>query len=283
MRKSNRQSKKGASKGSAKPRTKKAAIGGRIQTKQATEGIRLQLILARAGIASRRAAEGLIRQGEVKVNGRVVTELGSKARPGVDHIKVGGRLLRGSARLEYFLYNKPVACVSTMSDPEGRFCIGDVVRRLRRPLFPVGRLDYASCGLVLLTNDGELAERLLHARYRIERTYMVKLSRCPTYAVLERLRRGIRLRDGTAKALHARIVRRVGDKAWVEIVIDEGRSRQVRRMFEACGILIEKLRRTRMGSLKLGRLAMGDLRRLETGELEALRGLAGLPCRTARS
>ena len=252
-------------------------------TKPATEGIRLQRILAQAGIASRRAAEELIGRGEVRVNGRVVTKLGSRARPGIDHIKVGGRLVRPPMRLEYFLYNKPVACVSTMSDPRGRFCIGDVVRRLRRPLFPVGRLDYASCGLVLLTNDGELAERLLHPRYHIERTYMVKLSRLPTTAVLRRLQSGVRLRDGVAKALRANVVRRVGDKAWVEIVIDEGRSRQVRRMFEACGILVEKLRRTRMGCLKLGRLAMGDVRRLEAREVEALRSSAGLSSRATRS
>ncbi len=209
------------------------------------------------------------------VNGKVVTALGSRAIPGVDHIKLRGKLIHGDRRLEYYLFNKPTGCVTTMQDPEKRFCVGDVVRAMNRSVVPVGRLDYASSGLLLLTNDGVLAQKLTHARAQIERTYHAKLSAVPSEAVLERLRRKVFLADGPAHAVRVRKLRSDGNKAWVEIVIAEGRNRQVRRMFEAVGILVEKLRRTKMGPLTLGRLATGDARRLEQSEIDELRAVTG--------
>ncbi len=218
----------------------------------------------------------MISAGEVCVNGRVVTELGSRARPGRDHVKVRGRLL-GQARFrEYCLLNKPVGCVSTMKDPQGRLCVGDIASGLGVAVYPVGRLDYNSSGLLLLTNDGELAERLMHPRYEIEKVYKVKVDRTPGSAELRRLRQGLKLADGKTKPAYVAPYKKSGNKAWVEFRISEGRNRQVRRMCEAVGLNVEKLRRTALGPLRLGRLAGGGLRRLGTEEIAELRHAVGL-------
>ncbi|HYB97906.1 MAG TPA: pseudouridine synthase [Candidatus Limnocylindrales bacterium] len=236
------------------------------------------MLIARAGLASRRQAEQLIEDGEVTVNGRVITEPGARAVPGRDHVKVRGRLLGSERPREYWAYHKPVNCVTTMKDPEGRFCIGDVVEAIGgHGLFPVGRLDYASSGLLLLTNDGELAQRLTHPSFHIEKAYAVKVSPAPSREIIDHLRSGVRLRDGYTGPAYVREVERRGSQtAWVDVRIREGRNQQVRRMFEAFGIRVEKLRREALGPLTLGSLPTGDARRLRQSEVAALKAAVGM-------
>lgn len=223
-------------------------------------------------MASRREAERLIAAGEVQVNGKVVTEPGSRAVEGVDHVRVSGRLLTAAAPLQYYAYHKPVACVSTLRDPEGRFCIGDVVAALGvRGLHPVGRLDYHSSGLLLLTNDGALTEGLTHPRYHVEKRYAVKVSPRPSLEAVEAMRSGVRLRGVRTAPAYVREIRHAGGKSWLDVRIAEGRNQQVRRMFEAVGSRVEKLRRDAVGPLTLGRLEVGDARRLTAAEVRALR------------
>jgi pseudouridine synthase len=221
-------------------------------------------------MASRRAAEELIRSGRVRVNGRVVKELGTRADPARDRITVDGRPARPT-RLRYFAYHKPVGVVSTLSDPEGRPAIGEVVRGLRTHVFPVGRLDFESSGLVLLTNDGELAQRLSHPRFGIPKVYRVKVRGHPDERAIARLRRGIRLEDGMTAPAEAVVERELDRKTRLVITIHEGRQRQVRRMCEAVGHPVDRLSRVAIGPLRLGSLKVGEVRELRDAELGALR------------
>ncbi len=210
------------------------------------------------------------------MNGRPVERLGTTVDPATDFIKCDGRALKLPRRNDYLVLHKPVACMTTMRDPEGRFSVGDIVEALDRRLFPVGRLDYHSSGLLVLTDDGHLAERLTHPRYHLPKSYVAKVSRMPGHGAITRLREGVRLDDGLTAP--ARVTVRGGGaaKAWVDITIAEGRNQQVRRMFEAVGIRVEKLRRTAIGPLKLGKLATGAVRRMEAAELLALKQAVGL-------
>lgn len=257
-----------------KAKTPRPRPAPKKKTEAAAEGapgIRLQLVLSRAGVASRREAERLIEAGEVSVNGVVVRDLGSRAVVGRDHVKVSGRLVRPDVPLRYYAYHKPVGCVSTMRDPEGRFCVGDVARSLGgRGLFPVGRLDYASSGLILLTNDGPLAERLMHPGGQVEKRYAVKVKPRPGAGAIEELRRGVRLREGRTAPAYVREISHASGKAWLDVRIVEGRNQQVRRMFEAVGSRVEKLRRDAIGPIKLGELGVGEARGLEQSEVRAL-------------
>lgn len=216
---------------------------------------RLQKIIAAAGIASRRKAEQLISSGMVSVNGQVVTELGSKADPERDHIRVGGKLLRGSERHVYIVLNKPKGYVTTVSDPEGRPTIMDLVRKVGERVYPVGRLDYASEGLVLLTNDGELANALMSASSHVPKTYLVKVSGKPTDEALSRLRSGVSIEDGKGrrvKTAPAKVrLSRDAPNPWFEVTLIQGRNRQIRRMFEQVGHHVEKIKRVRYGPLEL--------------------------------
>jgi 23S rRNA pseudouridine2605 synthase len=240
---------------------------------------RLQKILAQAGIASRRHAEELITEGRVQVNGKVVTELGTKADPARDHIRVDGKLLQGSERLRYFMLNKPKGFVTTVSDPEGRPTIMQFFSKLRERLYPVGRLDYLSEGLLLVTNDGELANKLTRAASGVEKTYLVKVSGHPTEEEIERLREGVsidRVKPGSGRVHTAPAqIRKVrhGDNPWYEVVIIEGRNRELRKMFEEIGHHVEKIRRVGYGPLVLD-LEPGKLRELESEEVEDLRKAA---------
>lgn len=240
-------------------------------TRRRTE--RLQKILSRAGIASRRAAEEMIRQGRVQVNGETVTRLGTTADPYRDRITVDGRLVdvTSTPRL-YFLLHKPVGVVSTLKDPQGRPTVRELLKGVRERVFPVGRLDYHSAGLLLLTNDGELAERLLHPRSQVPRTYHVKIAGYPTLEVLRTLRSGVRLTDGTLTApARVRILRASERKTWLEMTLQEGRNREVRRMWEAVGYEVEKLIRVRFGPLVLADLPPGGYRPLQPAEIRALK------------
>lgn len=239
---------------------------------------RLQKIIAVAGIASRRKAEELITQGRVTVNGQTVTELGSKADPERDHIKVDGKLLRGPARHITLLLNKPKGYVTTVSDPEGRPTVMDLVKHVGERIYPVGRLDFGSEGLLLLTNDGDLANYLTRAASHVPKTYLVKVAGVPTEEEIEKLRHGIRIGSKPGvRGMHAvrtapaqiRIVREA-ENPWYEVTLIEGKNRQIRRMFEEIGRHVEKIKRVRYGSLTLD-VEPGKFRELTPREIAELR------------
>ena len=236
---------------------------------------RLQKIIADAGITSRRKAEQIILEGRVSVNGETVTELGSKAEPASDRIRVDGRLLRGVTEHVYLLLNKPVGYVSTVSDPERRPTVISLVRGITQRVYPVGRLDYHSSGLLILTNDGELANFLMAQASAVPRTYQVKLRGQPEGAELARLESGIAL-DGrrTAPCQIRPLVQR--DKPWYEVTLVEGRYHQVRRMFERIGQPVVKLRRVRIAFLTDHGLAPGKFRHLTRAEVERLKHWKGI-------
>lgn len=233
---------------------------------------RLQKILARAGLASRREAERWIQEGRVTVNGTVVRRLGSQADASRDKIKVNGKVISQPLRL-YFLSHKPAGLITSMRDPLRRPNLGEWLEPLRKigRLFPVGRLDYNSSGLLLLTNDGDLAQRLTHPRYQVTKGYRVKVSGCPSERELDRLRCGINLEDGRTAPARIRVIRALKTKTWLEVEIHEGRYREVRRMFETLGYFVEKLMRVRVGPIRLGSLGPGELRPLSRKEINALK------------
>lgn len=235
--------------------------------------IRLQKILSAAGVASRRAAEKLIAEGRVTVNGKSVREMGTKADPAADDIRVDGRRIRSVQRRRYILLNKPVGYVTTRSDPQRRPTVLDLLQGVREYVYPVGRLDYDTAGLLLLTNDGELAATLTHPRHEVERTYEARVAGMPGEEALERLRRGIPL-DGrrTSPAEAILVNKRARDRNGVLLItIREGRNRQVRRMCEAVGHPVQALTRTRFGPLSDRHLAPGAWRELTPKELQSLR------------
>jgi pseudouridine synthase len=244
---------------------------------------RLQKILSQAGISSRRAAEELIAQGRVSVNGQVVREMGTKADPIGDDIRVDGRRVKGPERLRYILLYKPTGYVTTRSDPQRRRTVIDLIGGVREYVYPVGRLDYDTEGLLLLTNDGDLASRLTHPRHEVERTYQARVAGVPDADAIERLRRGVPL-DGR-RTLPADVVllnTRASDREGVLIVtIREGRNRQVRRMLEAVGHPVRALRRTRIGPLGDRRLKAGEWRDLTDAEVRTLQDLAARPTAAA--
>ncbi len=261
-------------------------------------GERLQKILAQAGIASRRGAEAFITEGRVQVNGEVVTELGTRADPHRDYIRVDGKLLAGPEPQRYYMLNKPRGYVTTLDDPEGRPTVSQLLgqesqkkvtgehKRLPR-LYPVGRLDYLSEGLLLMTNDGELANRLSKASAGVEKTYLVKVAGKPADEALDQLRRGVMIDRGRLDEVRSgrrdRILTqpakveqvRGGENPWFELTLTEGRNRQLRKMFEEIGHHVEKIRRIAYGALTLD-VPPGAFRELTTGEVQALnRAAAG--------
>jgi 23S rRNA pseudouridine2605 synthase len=237
---------------------------------------RLQKIMAAAGIASRRKSEELIAAGRVTINGQVASQLGSKADPERDHIRVDGRLLHGPERKLYLLLHKPRGYVTTVSDPEGRPTVMHLLREVGVRLYPVGRLDYASEGLLLLTNDGALAQKLTHASSHVSKAYLVKVSGQPRPEDIRRLAEGITLpaRRGErpTRTAPARIsLAREGDNPWYEVTLTEGRNRQIHRMFEQAGHRVEKIRRIRYGPLELD-VPAGSYRHLTEAEVRKLMG-----------
>ncbi|MGH2692617.1 MAG: pseudouridine synthase [Actinomycetota bacterium] len=231
-------------------------------------GERLQKALARAGLGSRRACEDLIREGRVKVNGRVA-ELGSRVRPDRDRVEVDGSRVPLDPALRYYALHKPLGVVTTARDPEGRpdvsayYPAGDRV-------FPVGRLDRETEGLLLLTNDGELANRLMHPRYQVEKEYLAEVEGNPSQRALSQMVRGVTLDDGVARARSVRPVAGSRGRAAVRIVMTEGRKREVRRMLGAVGLPVRRLIRVRVGPIRLGRLRAGEVRELEPAEVREL-------------
>ena len=248
--------------------------------------IRLQKLLSAAGVSSRRAAEQLMSSGRVTVNGKVVTTLGAKADPAADDVRVDGCRVTRSVRRRYVLLRKPRGYVTTRSDPEGRRTVLDLVKRVREYVYPVGRLDYESEGLLLLTNDGELAARLTHPRYGVERVYEVRVRGLPTADRLNRLRRGVRVDGRRTAPASVHLVRRWrtarGMEALLSVGLHEGRPRQLRKMCEAVGYPVVRLRRVQIGPIRDRRLKIGEYRELTRAEVEALRRAAGQPNRISR-
>jgi pseudouridine synthase len=243
-------------------------------------GERLQKFLARCGVASRRHAEELIASGAVTVNGRVVRELGTRIQPGRDEVRVAGRAVRPSDERLYVLLNKPADVVTTASDTHGRRTVLDLLSDAWRAerVYPVGRLDRDTAGLLLLTNDGDLALRLTHPRYALAKEYRALVAGRPNAVTIARLARGIFLPGEVRATAPARvwIERPTGNDTWMGVELHEGRNRQVRRMFEAVGHPVLDLKRIRVGPLTLAGLAPGASRLLSARELAALRRAAGL-------
>lgn len=246
---------------------------------------RLQKVMARAGIGSRRACEELILQGRVQVNGQTVTELGSRADPLHDEIVVDGQPL-AAAPLVYLLLHKPPGYLSTTDDPYGRPTVIDLLSVPHR-VYPVGRLDMDSEGLLLLTNDGPLTQRITHPRYQHEREYRVLVRGRPGRRALRTLRQGVELEDGKTSPARVRLIQVQGEPAakgmaWLRIILREGRKRQIRRMCAAVGHPAQRLIRVRMGPLHLGNLKPGASRWLTRQEVKSLRTSAGLQPRRGR-
>ncbi len=233
---------------------------------------RLQKILSKAGLASRRHAEKLIVEGRVEVNGVVVTSLGFRADPCEDHIRVDGKPISASGPRVYLILNKPRGCVTTLNDPLERPTIRDYLHGERRRVYPVGRLDFDSEGLLILTNDGELHHRLTHPRYGIPRTYLVKVKGVPDPGEIEKIRVGIPLDDGVTLPARVRLVKKLKRNSWMKISVYEGRNRLIKRMCDAISHPVIRLKRIRYGPLALGDLKSGEYRYLTPGEIEKLRG-----------
>ncbi|MGW6418462.1 pseudouridine synthase [Streptomyces sp. NPDC055055] len=239
------------------------------------EGERLQKVLARAGMGSRRACEELIEQARVEVNGEIVLEQGKRVDPEKDEIKVDGLTVATQSHL-FFALNKPAGVVSTMEDPDGRQCLGDYVNNRETRLFHVGRLDTETEGIILLTNHGELAHRLTHPKYGVKKTYLAAITGPLPREVGKRLKDGIQLEDGYARADHFRVVEQTGKNYLVEVTLHEGRKHIVRRMLAEAGFPVEKLVRTAFGPIALGDQKSGWLRRLTNTEVGMLMKEVGM-------
>ncbi len=235
---------------------------------------RLQRALARAGIGSRRSSEDLIREGRVTINGRVAA-LGDRIDPARDRVAVDGSGVSLDPELRYFAFHKPAGVTSTASDPHAELDLTSYFPPGPR-VFAVGRLDRDTEGLLLFTNDGELANRLLHPRHAVEREYLAEVEGVPTDRHAARLRRGVELDDGPARAVSARPVARSGGRGAVRLVVTEGRKREVRRMLAAVGLPVRRLVRVRFGPVRLGTIASGHARALSSGEVRSLYRAAGL-------
>jgi pseudouridine synthase len=236
---------------------------------------RLQKILSRYGVASRRKAEELITQGRVQVNGQTITELGSKADVDKDKINVLGKVMRPPQHQLYLLLNKPKACMTTTFDPERRQTVMDLFKGIRERIYPVGRLDYNSEGALLMTNDGDFANAIISAKSKVPKVYAVKVNGRLTGEQEESFRRGVPLHGRKTAPCQLKVMK-VADNPWYEVVLEEGRTNQIRLMFQYFGLLVEKLKRTQIAFLKLGRLRGGEFRPLTTEEVLQFQKLLGL-------
>ncbi len=238
--------------------------------------MRLQKFLAHAGICSRRAAEELIRQGRVRVDGRLVTEMGLQVDPGHTDVTVDGRKIKGCEERSYLLMNKPRGVLTTVKDTHGRRTVMDILGKTGKRVYPVGRLDMDSEGLLLLTNDGELAQRLLHPGHKVQKKYHVTVRGKPSREDLARLQKGVEIDGRTTLPCDMRIIGTTRRTAVVEVILKEGRKRQIRLMMDHVKHPVIRLIRVELGPLKLGDMPPGKFRKLEKSELEKLRRAAGL-------
>ncbi len=237
---------------------------------------RINRILSLAGIVSRRKADEMISSGRVLVNGRAVRELGTKAVWGKDSICVDGKEIPKPAERVYLMLNKPFGYICSMNDPEGRPIVTDLLNKFPERVYPVGRLDFDSLGLLILTNDGDLSHRLTHPRYHVPRTYKVTVDGTISGESIESLRKGLQLEDGFSGRAKADLIRQSGGKTTLRLTIAQGRKRLIRRMMEALGHRTVHLIRTGFGNLELGDLKVGKYRLLEQHEIKALRKMVGL-------
>ena len=235
-----------------------------------TEGVRLQKVLAAAGVASRRASEIMIDEGRVEVNGKIVTEQGRRVNPDRDQIRVDGSRIPPPRRHMYLVLNKPRGVISTMDDPEGRTTLADYLPRTKERLFHVGRLDTETEGLIILTNDGEFAHRLAHPSYEVRKSYHVQVAGVMDNRTLKRLEKGVTLDDGPVKPDQVKLISRGQDRTLLQVSLHEGRNRIVRRMMDAVGHPVDRLARTAIGPVRLGNLPVGETRELSRDELGAL-------------
>jgi 23S rRNA pseudouridine2605 synthase len=231
---------------------------------------RLQKILSEMGITSRRKAEDMIFEGRVTVNGRIAT-IGMKADLARDHIKVDGKLLIRPEPKVYIMLNKPKDVVTSLSDPEGRMTVKDFLGGVRYRVFPVGRLDYDSEGLLLMTNDGDFANAVLHPSKKIPKTYLVKVKGILEEKEMEKLRKGMKLLDVMTAPAKVKRIRKAENNSWLEMTIYEGKKRQIRRMFEETGHPVLKLKRIRIDGLEMGNLKPGAYRYLTAGEIDKIK------------
>lgn len=234
--------------------------------------IRLQKIISDAGVASRRNAEVLILDGKVKVNGKQVKTLGFKADPDKDKVAVEGNIIKIKRRKIYVALNKPIGVITSRSDEKGRETVVDCVP-IDEYLYPIGRLDIDSTGLILLTNDGEVTNAVLHPKHEIEKTYVVKVDGFVDNSKIEKFKSGIRLEEGMTAPAKAEVMYRGRDYTKLEVVITEGKNRQIRRMFDALGHKVNALKRTKIGIISLGDLPYGKHRRLDKAEIDWLKSL----------
>ncbi len=225
--------------------------------------VRLNKYIADCGIASRRKADDMIENGEITINGKKVFELGIRVDPKQDRILFRGKPIQAQNRFVYYAFNKPKSVVTTTDDPHGRRTVMDFFPKAKLRLFPVGRLDFDSEGLLIITNDGEFAQKVIHPDEHVTKTYHVKLNGIPTDPQLDKLRRGVSIVGGKVSALHVkRLLKATDKKSWVEVMIDEGKNHQVKQMFTKIGFDVEKLRRVSIGEFRIGSLKPGEHREL---------------------
>lgn len=234
------------------------------------EGVRLQKVLAAAGVASRRACENMIHQGRIEVNGKLVLEQGMRVNPQTDVIRVDGSRIPPPRYHQYLVLNKPKGYVSTMDDPEGRPTLADLLQGRKERLFHVGRLDTDTEGLIILTNDGELAHKLAHPSFEVSKTYLAEVEGVVEKRVVERLRKGVRLEDGPVRPSNVKLVSVGADRSLLKITLSEGRNRIVRRTMDAVGHPVRRLSRIGIGPVRLGSLKIGEFRELTREELGEL-------------
>ena len=242
-------------------------------TKTPDTQVRLQKVIAASGLSSRRAAETLIREGKVTVNGEVVRMLGTCINPVTDHVKVDGTHIETAEPEVFVLLNKPPGCVTTMSDPLGRGTVANLLGRVRVRVFPVGRLDFDAEGLLLLTNNGMIAQACLHPRYHVPKTYVIKVSGVFSDEEIKMLKEGVALEDGVTSPADVKKAGKAKSNSWLEITIREGKKHQIKRMVEACGHRVMRIKRTRFGPLQLRGLAPGTFRYATDAEANALRAI----------
>ncbi|WP_028987293.1 pseudouridine synthase [Thermicanus aegyptius] len=232
---------------------------------------RLQKVMAERGVASRRVCEEMIRKGRVKVNGKVITELGTRVDPLHDHIEVDGKPIPQKEKRVYILLYKPAGVMTTVKDPEGRRTVMELIAGLKERVYPVGRLDYETEGALLLTNDGELAYRLIHPRFEVEKEYLVHVEGIPSPYALDQLENGVILEDGVTSPAKLSVLKKDKRGTWLTLTIHEGRNRMVRRMCAAVGHPVLYLRRVRISFLTLEGLKKGEYRHLTDEEVAKLR------------
>ena len=247
-----------------------------LQKQYPNRAQRINRILSLAGLASRRRADEFIKAGRVMLNGRVVKELGTKAIWGEDSIKVDEKEIPKPSDRIYLMLNKPFGYICSLNDPEGRPVITDLLKDVPQRIYPVGRLDFDSLGLLLITNDGGFSHRLTHPRFHVPRTYKVTVDGTISEEALKSLRKGVRLEDGFSGTSRADLINQSGGKSLIRLTITQGRNRLVRRMMEAVGFRAVHLIRTGFGNLELGKLKIGQYRHLEPDEVKALKKMVGI-------